>query len=59
MKEDQYSTEIYHNAEGADLSGLARRFTPLSYEKADAILQNVLRACGYEEAHIKKCCTAL
>ena len=38
---------------------LARRFTPLSYEAADGILQNVLRACGYEEAHMKTCCSAL
>ena len=60
MKENYCSKEIYQNSEGGgDLSCLARRFTPLSYEAADGILQNVLRACGYEEAHMKTCCSAL
>ena len=58
MKEDRCCTEM-QNAERADFSSLTRGFTSLSYEKADAILQNVLRACGYEEAHIKKCYAGL
>lgn len=32
----------------------ARVYKPLSYEDADRILQNVLRACGLKEAHMKK-----
>ena len=60
MKENYCSKEIYQNSDGGgDLSCLARRFTPLSYEAADGILQNVLRACGYEEAHMKICGAAL
>lgn len=32
----------------------AQAYKPLSYEDADRILQNVLRACGLKEAHMKK-----
>ena len=54
MEEDPYSKDICRHGEETDYSNLLRRFTPLSYEEADAILQNVLRACGYKEAHLKK-----
>lgn len=29
-------------------------YRPLTFEEADRILQNVLFACGYEPAHMKK-----
>ena len=32
---------------------LFRGFIPLSLESADRILQNILAACGYQEAHLK------
>ena len=54
MKEDRYSADSYRSDEEAIPSCPARRFTPLSYEEADGILQKVLRACGYQEAHMKK-----
>ncbi|MDO5445913.1 MAG: hypothetical protein Q4F31_09885 [Eubacteriales bacterium] len=29
-------------------------YSPLSFEEADRILQNILSSCGYYEAHLKK-----
>ena len=39
---------------GLDFSRADPEYKPLSFEDADRILQNVLRACGYKEVHMKK-----
>ncbi|MDO5445916.1 MAG: hypothetical protein Q4F31_09900 [Eubacteriales bacterium] len=35
-------------------SELTSGYSPLSFEDADRILQNILSSCGYYEAHLKK-----
>ena len=59
MEEEHFSTETYRGDEEAIPFCHDNRFTLLSYEKADCILQNVLRACGYKEAHMKRHYAAL
>ena len=47
-QKDRSQNEIEQSPESA------QAYKPLSYEDADRILQNVLRACGLEETHMKK-----
>lgn len=54
MQEDHHIAETCRGDEEAIPSSPVQRVTPLSYEEADGILQKVLRACGYQEAHMKK-----